>query len=1086
MFKQKTKIVTLATIWAVMVAGLTLADIPQIGLKQPSAEASVFGSVDVSRCKGFVTGSIGSITVSRTPNSLTLNPQVEWQANLNIGGRNGASITGATRNVKALQGYRNEIVWPTVNGFQVVTGSRHGVSDYVFSAAHVNSHIRGDLRTRIAGTTTNLAHRFNGGSASASNRATVSAGQSLNFRISNWIGSSHSIDNNQLSGNNPTILSAQFSQEHRQYVMNRSFSGRGTVNYRYTVPDQTLGPWTRTNETRLFSGTSQPPRATSTVEWRFERIVRIGGFNFREFRKWTRSWQPTLRTINDSCEIRINATGNRSGAWVEAKKPFETTSIRGTPYGHGRVIGDKAIQPTLSQALLNQSSRNRSQVAAPYAGEYKDRMCRIEGDVASLPNSTSKSQTLTSSFIQANGGNFWTVARAIASPHVIDASATLAANGWARGYPAPYFGGIQTINAGGNQVQYRTTAFAYNFVTAGPFAFRTYPAAGQTLRVVYSRYDSTFAGCYTYLTGSAPSTVSTSVRVSRKLDLTGNHPAKISYVFAGHNISGPSPTTPVAVQCLPEAVGLTGITVYDRPQGPVTSGNYQNLDNSNNWQLARDNNVLNIPSYYLPFASPLGSSQDRWTTALSPIRDSIAGGARNPSEGSIACRYNKQNSATFLDWSRTNPYLPISRGPVYVDDTINVSSAYAQKVSDPGRIITGNVTVRLTGPGYSQTRSCSNPCNPFSFPPVPNAGTYTLSASWGGDSGLNGSSTSTSFTVLKYDTRLSFDRIQRTLNGETITDFTSTRPVPVNNLHLQNTSIPWIPTVPPGDMGSGTIRVEVQQKRFGQSNWSNFTDFRLTNPNCLMSANPCPEFGIRFEREAEYRVRITYEGNRKYNASVAPSASGWSNPFWVYEDFKCFIPQNADGDSIRVYHLENNRAVSKFRGTILRDGNNIVAEYPVLIDGRHFTGIVRLGGLRTNTMFEGTPRADGELVRVFQIPVLSNSEMLNLLQGRYDNSFTEARILPNQPQQGLYRFNNVENYFSFPVNTNPDGTARKNAFRVFEVSDVGGSLKIMQEITIFDSIFYQNGTRRSGSISCEPEDSPQSGPLVMRKATVID
>lgn len=741
-------------------------------------------------------------------------------------------------------------------------------------------------------------------------------------------------------------------------------------------------------------------------------------------------------------------------------------------------IGPKVLNTGLNSAQSNTAIQS-GQIVAPYAGEYAGKICRLEGDVDSMPGNTSPpSVTLTDGLIARSGGNFHSLARDIAKPYIVDTVKTIAANPWASGFPAPYFESGLYGGGSANFASYSPPSLTRpGFGTYTPPA--RYYASGKTLRVVYKSYDPLFSSCYNYITGTNPSTVSTRVTVARKLDLTGNHPAKMSFLIAGGNLNGPNPLSISAIQCLPEATRVTGVTVYDQAQNVVSTFNYQDVDNGRNYALSRDNHIMNT----LPSNPGLGydvrvAPTDRWTTAIAAgfWKTSVAPGSRAPNEGSIACVYAKKNSVTTFNWVRNNPYLPPAKTPVYVGDTITILGASALKAEDPGRPIIGSINISISGPSYSHSTSCSNPCSSFNFPALPREGSYTIRASWGGDSGLNGSSSSQSFTAIKYNTAISFDKM---LNNENEADFTSTRPVPIKRTHLQNTSISFIPTVPAGDMGSNTVRVTVQQLQKNGS-WANYSS-TITNANCLMSNNPCSsDIGARILKQGQYRIQLDYIGNYKYN----PSRSAWSNTFWVYEDFKCIGINDPDA-GIKATWFENGATnTNKTSGNILRSGNPIILTHKS-VDGTDFTGIVRLDKIETSSYFMGTPLADGANVQLFEYPT-SVSDIGKFLRGETVQTMRQYNLKPNMPFQNRYIFDNVRTYRSWPLN---DGGAYKTVVRVFEISDLGTTpedhLRMMQELRVY-GIYYWNGIRQTGSIACADGDAPQSGLFKFNKVTVVE
>jgi len=721
------------------------------------------------------------------------------------------------------------------------------------------------------------------------------------------------------------------------------------------------------------------------------------------------------------------------------------------------------LRNNISSATSNYNIK-RNQMMAAYAGSYESSglgMCRINRQEVDGGTSSSSGVVTTSD------ANFFDSARRVMGG-TFDSQKTIAANGWAQGWPSTYFYPQNGPYPGGTSTYKRYRA---------SFGIDILRAKGKPIKVYAGDYDPLFKNCFEMLTGKRIGSWDDGVRVYRKIDLTGNHPARINFLFKNASIpavGGNTDNILTAVKCLPEAKRVVGVQIYDQPQGQVTNSNYQDMDNNGNWRLNRDNNVA---SGYRTADGFVDDGRDirgdLWTTGVSPATSSVAPGSRRPSL-SLACDYEKKSSRLAFAWTRVNPYLPPSNAPVYVGDEIIVTGASAQKVGDPSRVITGSIRLTLSGPGYSSSKSCTNPCTNISFPNVTTNGTYTIRASWGGDAGLNGSTSQASFPVYKYDTDLNFDPM---LNGQNEADFTSTKPAPIKRTHLRNTSIPWIPTVPAGDMGSNTIRVEVQQLQRNGS-WADYSS-TITNANCLMSNNPCSsEIGARILKQGQYRIQLEYVGNNKYN----PSTSPWSNTFWVYEDFKCIGINNDDGVSMPVQWWEDGQIRSEYDGNVLRSGNPMIINHPY-VDGRDFTGIVRLDKIETSSYFMGTPLADGANVRLYEMPNMTTSDITRMLQGELSPQLTEHDLKPNMPVQGRYIFDNVRTYNSWPLN---DGGDYQTIVRVYDVSDIlDPGLKMMQEVRVY-GIYYMDGIRRTGSIACADEDAPQSGYLKFNKVTVVE
>lgn len=745
----------------------------------------------------------------------------------------------------------------------------------------------------------------------------------------------------------------------------------------------------------------------------------------------------------------------------------QSTSFRGAikATNSSFSVGPPNIIPSLGGAKSNWSISKDQQVA-PYAAAYSQMgrvaPCRVNMANPDLPFKESESVRVAASDLHRNETLF-----AAGDGYALDYDKTFAANPWLQ---------LNSANVDGRGFYKTNKTNTYNPFT-GRIGTKSVPkAVGKTATLYFEGFSESFINCYLSLAGAYPQA---GYQLYEKVDLTGGHPARVNYIFMNGSfsaVSGGSGFDPSrqlsSIQCLPESRGVNGIDVYDAAQGH-TNNIYGSLFASGANRLNRDNfnASYNINSNNSYFGDMEG---DFWVTGFSPATSRYAPGARNP-RASVQCDYAKRASATVFDWERNNMYLGSGKNPVYVGDTITVNGANTQKVGDPGRKVLGSVTVRISGPGYSQTRTCANPCGSLSFPAITQAGTHTITASWGGDAGLNGSSSSRAFVANKYNTQLSFTNPM--LNNQGVADFTSTKPVPIRNTHLQNTSIAWIPTVPAGDMGSGTLQVTVQQLQSNGS-WANYAS-TTTNANCLMSSNPCAsEVGAIIVNQGQYRVQLRYIGNNKYNASTA----AWSNTFWVYEDFRCVGINNADGVSMQLEWFENNTQKTAFSGNVLRNGNPMIISHPS-VDGSGFTGIVRLDKIETSSYFMGTPLADGTNVRLFEMPAgLSTSDLNKLLRGEYAPSLREYSLKPGMPSSSRYIFDNVRTYNSWPLN---DAGGFKTVVRVYEISDLTDpGLKMMQELRVY-GIYYKDGVRQTGSIACEDVDAPQTGFLKFNKVTII-
>lgn len=714
------------------------------------------------------------------------------------------------------------------------------------------------------------------------------------------------------------------------------------------------------------------------------------------------------------------------------------------------IITDPTVSPGVGSAKANYSN-TQNKIVSPYAGTYQQSgivPCRVNS--ASLNGGTStktikvsfSDRSIYSTLFNRNDGFDYDIRETIEKNSLLTDSTYVNSNGV---YARTLYGGVPL-------------------------------AVNKPITLYRGEYSQNFRSCYYSLTGIRIGPT-VGIKVYETVDLTGGHPSRINYLFRNssfqaHSATGLDNETIVSsVSCLPEARGVKGLDIFDQWQGTTNTISYRGHFLGGAYNLVRDPLRSSTSLGNLG----LGGRQDSdiWVTGFAPTTGKYAPGSRNP-RSSIQCDYAKQSSQVGFDWERENPYLGMGKDPVYVGDVVSVVGAAASKPGDPGRQLLGNLSISLTGPGYSSSKSCANPCDITTFPELTRSGTYTVRVSWGGDAGLNGSSSTRSFRVYKYDTDLSFDTM---LNGQGEADFTSTRPVPIKNTHLQNTSINWIPTVPAGDMGSNTVRVKVEQLQKNGS-WSGYSS-TITNANCLMASNPCrSEIGARILKQGQYRIQLEYVGSNKYN----PSTSDWSNTFWVYEDFKCIGINNDDGVSMPIQWWENGRIFTEYEGNVLRSGNPMIINHPY-VDGRDFTGIVRLDKIETSSYFMGTPDADGANVRLYEMPSLNSTEIVNLLKGEYRGQLSEHALKPNMPVQGRWIFDNVRTYNSWPLN---DGSDYQTIVKVYDVSDIlDPGLKMMQEVRVY-GVYYIDGQRRTGSIACADEDAPQSGDIKFNKVTITE
>jgi hypothetical protein len=680
---------------------------------------------------------------------------------------------------------------------------------------------------------------------------------------------------------------------------------------------------------------------------------------------------------------------------------------------------------------------------------------------------------------------------------LIDWGATISANPW-----------VRDTRYVSSATSFGTMKHAYQYVGGTVTKVSAAWKDGKTLRVVYQPFNSAYSSCYTDITGIAINSQNTFdarlASVTQVIDPTGvgSHPSGIHFLIAvGSTISRPEMVG--AVKCYPEATTVT-YGIYDQGQRPIPRASYQALDGPSQRALTRTN-FLNTeatdPRFVFggrPMTREPSPSTDIWYTALKP-----APGGPIPPRPECIVPVMGSSQITFGEWSRTNFNLLGGQNPVFVDDTITLSGVSVSKVGDPGRVLDGTITVRLThSGGQTITRTCDNfpsNCSNINFGKVPQAGTWRFSASWGGDPGVRGTTASgPSFTVNKYRTVLDWNGQVRNSVGER--DFPERFPVSIRNnstssdsasirLRVGPSSIASSPFLPLSEVGGATPQVNAALKvefRSAPKNGGSWTGWSVVPNNkitptrdCFRNSEIC-RLNIKFDAEARYQVRLTYEGDaRKFE----PAAAVTSEIFWVYEDFRCTnINAGTNGTSMLVQWFGNGVINNAAQGGVLRNGNPMIVTHP-FIDTDGFKGVVRIDRWETRSHFKGTPLADGANVQVYSAPVLSGTQLTNFLRGDSSPSLTQYQLASGSPTvNGNYIFNNTQQWTGTTINLPNGGT--KTVVRVFEVSDLNDpGLRMMQEIRLF-GVYYWNGIRVQGNRACEDADAPRTGMFKFDKVTL--
>jgi hypothetical protein len=681
--------------------------------------------------------------------------------------------------------------------------------------------------------------------------------------------------------------------------------------------------------------------------------------------------------------------------------------------------------------------------------------------------------------------------------NLIDWQATRSANPWASN--SKY---VSSPNILG------TMKHAYEYISGNVIKVSAAWKDGKTLKVVYQPFNSAYSSCYNSITGIAINTQNSFdarlAQITQVVDPTGvgSHPSGIHFLIA---VGSTIPRTQMvgAVKCYPEATTVT-YGIYDQGQRPIPAPSYQLLDGPSQRTLTRTN-FLNTEASDArmifggrPFTATPNSSTDIWYTALKPV----PGGPIPPPPECIVPVMGR-SQMTFGDWSRTNFNLLGGKNPVFVDDTITLSGVSVSKVGDPGRVLEGPITVRLTRDGGPTiTRTCDNwpsTCSNINFGKVPQAGTWRFSATWGGDPGVIGVTASgPSFIVNKYRTVLDWNGQVRNSVGER--DFPERFPVSIRNnstnsdsasirLRVAPSSIASSPFLPLSEVGAATPQVNAALKveaRSAPKNGGSWTGWSVVPNNkitptrdCFRNSEIC-KLNIKFDVERRYQVRLTYEGDtRKFE----PAAAVTSEIFWVYEDFKCTnINAGTNGTSMQAQWFGNGVVNNAPSGNVLRNGNPMIVTHPFInTDG--FKGVVSVNRWETRSHFKGTPLADGANVQVYSAPVLSGTQLANFLRGETNPPLTQYSLASGSPtSSGNYIFNNVQQWTGNTINLPSGGT--KTVVRVFEASDLNDpGLRMMQEIRLF-GVYYWNGIRVQGNRACEDEDAPRTGMFKFDKVTL--